>query len=233
MSTAYPYIRRTTTEKPIAQIVVCVVISVLTLACVAASIAARGPVSRALLITGSFLFIFNALAAGGLWSWYGRCIILGLIGCWIGDYLGSRNWEGCAMAFLTGHLAFCAGFAIRGIKWQWSLWALLALLVVDGIVLSWLLPHITDGSRTLVLAYVTVISMMVITAVGSHGAKRNWLIFAAGILFFISDIFVARWRFVGGSNFANALGCYPLYYSSCLLYGLSLLAEADPRTQLG
>jgi hypothetical protein len=63
---------------------------------------------------------------------------------------------------------------------------------------------------------------MVVMAVGVSAG--NPFVLAGAILFFVSDIFVARWKFVDTSGI-NALFCYPMYYTACVLLALSILRE--------
>ena len=67
------------------------------------------------------------------------------------------------------------------------------------------------------LAYIVVITVMVAAAVGTgvHD-PQPWIPFAA-VAFFLSDLAVARERFVS-SDFVNKLWGLPLYYGAQLVF---------------
>lgn len=65
-------------------------------------------------------------------------------------------------------------------------------------------------------AYVVVISAMVACAAGAFGATGDAALLAGAVAFFLSDLAVARERFVARS-FANKLWGLPLYYGAQLL----------------
>jgi hypothetical protein len=63
-----------------------------------------------------------------------------------------------------------------------------------------------------------VISIMVATACGTRHPNAVLLAVAA-VLFYVSDIAVAHWKFVSDGSW-HAFFCYPLYYPACLLLAL-------------
>jgi uncharacterized membrane protein YhhN len=76
-----------------------------------------------------------------------------------------------------------------------------------------------------VLAYIVVISIMVCAACGIAGnpnlpASARATIFAGAILFYLSDLFVARQRFVVNAH-ANRVVGLPLYYAAQFLLAFS------------
>ena len=74
-----------------------------------------------------------------------------------------------------------------------------------------------------VVAYMAVISLMVALAAGTLGTRGGALIVAGAVLFYASDIFVARERFVK-PGFDNTVLGLPLYYGGVTLLALSILA---------
>jgi uncharacterized membrane protein YhhN len=70
--------------------------------------------------------------------------------------------------------------------------------------------------RIPVVAYVAVISLMVVTAVGAAAATGQAAIGVGGICFYLSDLHVARHRFVSQSFWNKAWGL-PLYYAAQLI----------------
>ena len=69
--------------------------------------------------------------------------------------------------------------------------------------------------RPPLLAYVVTISLMVVVAAGAMGAG-GVLIPLGALLFYVSDLAVARDRFVA-PGFANRLWGLPLYYTATLI----------------
>lgn len=167
------------------------------------------------LVLASTGFVLVAFLAGAWRHTYGKFIVAGLGLCWMGDVLGPYDFALGAGMFLLAHLVFVAAFLAHGLDRQKSLKSLL-LVLPSAAILFWLLPQVDPSLRTLVVAYNVVITAMVVTAGGT-----TRLIFAAAIAFYVSDIFVARWRFVD-QDASNAFICYPLYYTACLLLAISI-----------
>jgi len=179
-----------------------------------------GPGFRAVLLASS---AFVALALRGVWrerSPVAVALCLGLMLCWLGDVLGYRgHFELSAGAFLVGHLAFSCGFLARGGDRRRLLLGTWPVALATGLVAAWLMPHVGPGLRLLVVAYMVIISLLVIAACASR-LPNSWLLIVAAVLFYVSDIAVARWKFVSpGSD--QRFFCYPLYYSACLLLALA------------
>jgi uncharacterized membrane protein YhhN len=178
---------------------------------------------------GSIGFVLVGVACGGLMSWYGRFVMLGLVCCLAGDYLGvGRMFVASLTAFLLGHLAYIGAFASRGISVRRVLMVSPFIAVVVAAIAFWLFPHVPGKERIPVIAYVCVISSMLLTALGASEGRAGKLIAASAILFFISDIFVARWKYVSTES-TNALFCYPLYYAACLSYGWTVWMVSRER----
>jgi len=169
------------------------------------------------LVLSSTGFLIVALLAGAATHWYGRLNFVGLLFCWLGDVLGPYHFALGAGMFLLGHLFFVASFTAYGLDRRKCLWSM-ALMIPSGVILMWLLPQVDASMRGLVIAYTVVITIMLITSGGT-----NRLIFIAAVIFYISDIFVARWKFIDHSAI-NAFYCYPLYYTACLLLAISSLS---------
>jgi len=69
------------------------------------------------------------------------------------------------------------------------------------------------------VSYLAAISLMVVLAAGTMAAAGPQLLIGA-LMFAVSDIFVARDRFVSPSV-ANRLWGLPLYYGAQLIFALS------------
>ena len=162
-----------------------------------------------------------AMAGGGLSSWFGRWVVLALVCCWFGDMIGPFNFFAGLLAFLLGHLVFVAAFWTKGISAVRCLAAAAPVLACTGLLAWWLLPHVPAADRPAVVAYVAVITGMLLAAAGASRGTGGRILLAAAVVFYVSDIFVARWRYVD-PDAINAFLCYPLYYAACILFALSV-----------
>jgi len=178
-----------------------------------------GGSSRALLVAASTGFVLTRIVRG-LQTRAEWLLLAGLIGCWLGDWLGPVNFLGSVVAFGAAHLLFIGALASVGINARRALTATVPVLLAGVAIGWWLLPHVGTGERGLIVGYMLVISAMVACAWGMEPGPGRGMLIAAATLFYISDIFVARWRFVSPGP-ENAFVCYPLYYASCLLFALS------------
>jgi uncharacterized membrane protein YhhN len=145
-------------------------------------------------------------------------ILAGLILSVLGDalLLSSRRpaFLGGLAAFLLAHVAYAATF---GAVARPSAWAGLVVLAVTGAVLRLLWPRLGE-LRGPVLAYCAAISAMLWLALGVDRPEVR----AGALLFYLSDLFVARDRFVR-PGLANRLVGLPLYYAGQLLLALAVV----------
>lgn len=151
-------------------------------------------------------------------------LAVGLVLCALGDVLlipkDRRAFVAGIFAFMAGHVAYGLTFARRGLDLGALGGAAAVLALAACVGLSWLLPRLAErapGMRGPVVAYVMVISAMAALATGTWAARRDDALLAGALMFFVSDLFVARNRFVTPA-FANRLIGLPLYYAAqCLL----------------
>ena len=155
-------------------------------------------------------------------------LVLGAIGdaCLLG---AARRWFVAGLiAFLCGHLAYVAGIAMIEPAARWggdAGWLAAVPIGVGGAALALLWPRL-GSLRLAVVVYVAAISAMVVAAIAAaRGAalpepNRCRLVVGAG-LFFVSDLAVARDRFVE-HRFANKLWGLPAYYAGQLLLAWSI-----------
>jgi uncharacterized membrane protein YhhN len=119
-------------------------------------------------------------------------------------------------AFLLGHLAYVAAITELAPPHTWAGPLALAPIAVAAIALHQLWPRL-GAMRVPVIAYVVVIVAMVI---GALAVGREPLV-AGAVLFFASDLAVARDKFVA-STFVNKAWGLPAYYAGQLLIAWSL-----------
>lgn len=177
-------------------------------------------------------FLAAALSAGLPTDGFGWAIVVALVLSFGGDVFlipRARAWFAAGLgSFLLGHLGFAAAFLIRGVS---PLWALIALPVVGAIAVwvhRWLGPHVPHRLRAPVIAYILVISTMVVLAWGTFGHRmdpRAGVLLGAAVAFFASDLAVARNRFVA-PGFMNRLWGLPLYYGAQLAFAWALVGLA-------
>lgn len=155
----------------------------------------------------------------GLGSSYAEWVFLGLALCFLGDVLllsrRSRVFLAGLMAFLLGHLAFVGAFAQVG---QPSGVGLALVLLASGGALAWLWRYLYRWKLP-VAAYMLVISLMVGLGLGVARVEVG----LGALLFYLSDLFVARQRFVVAEPINKWLGL-PLYYAGVYLLAWSLRA---------
>lgn len=140
----------------------------------------------------------------------------------IGDALllsSERKWFLAGLVvFLLGHVAYGGAFLTLGVSWMAALAAFIPATIVGFLVWGWLAPNVESMSGP-VFAYIVVICGMVTLAAGAsgHGTVGGPSLLAAAVLFLISDLFVARQRFVV-TELRNRLVGLPIYYAAQLLF---------------
>jgi uncharacterized membrane protein YhhN len=171
-------------------------------------------------------FIGVALAGGAMTTDYGRIVLLGLCLSWFGDFFlmfrRSALFLSGLVSFLGAHVVYSTAFVIRGSDTIWTTAALVILMVPALIIARWLRPHLDENMKKPVWAYITVITIMLSFAFGVQGTGRHLLILAGALAFYLSDISVARDRFVH-RRFINRLWGLPLYYGAQLLLAMSVV----------
>lgn len=172
-------------------------------------------------------FILQAVVAGALESTYGMLVFAALILSAIGDVcLLPRErpsvFKAGVLAFGLAHLVYAAAFVFSGapgpIGW-------LSIAVAGAVALGsgrWLLPRVDQPDRSAIGAYIGIISVMLAAALAKAGGSLPWCVGIAAVMFAISDMFVARDRFVTASP-GNSLLITPLYFGAQILFALSVL----------
>ena len=146
---------------------------------------------------------------------------MALVLCWAGDVFliprgASTPFLVGLVSFLLGHLGFAVAFTLRGTDPLWMAVAAALVLPAAFVAMRWLDPHLPDRMRLPVIAYLTVISLMVVTAVGAAASASRLAIGVGAICFYLSDLHVARHRFVSQSFWNKSWGL-PLYYGAQLI----------------
>ncbi len=175
----------------------------------------------------STTFVALALLNGANGSTYGRFILAALMLCWVGDMLllsrRSSLLLGGIATFLLAHLAFAAAFTRETVNQNWLLGAIVCTAVAGVLLIRWLWPRLKSLYRIAVPAYVAAIMTMTSLAVGASAASMPTTVAIGAIMFAISDVSVARDRFIE-SKFVNKIWGLPLYYAAQLLLAGSVIA---------
>lgn len=160
---------------------------------------------------------------------FGCSMVLGLGFGVLGDLalLHPRGFLLGLVAFLIGHLGYVIGFAIVAPAATWPSWPALLPIATSLVALRWWLwPHL-GAMRLPVIAYVTVITAMVIGAIAvcrAAAIPHPHRMLAGTLLFFASDFTVARDKFVAPS-LSNRIVGLPAYYGGQLLIAWALSAS--------
>lgn len=183
-------------------------------------------------MTASTGFLATALAAGAFRSRSGAAIFIGLVFSWFGDLflIDSKYFLAGLISFFIGHVCYGVSFVMHKSNIRMATIALVALLLPGYLLAQWILPGVRDpGMRAPVIAYTCVISIMVALASGCVTRPGGRWIFAGAVLFYLSDIFVARAAFVS-SGFINSLIGLPLYFGGQLLLAISIASVTKSKS---
>ncbi len=118
------------------------------------------------------------------------------------------------VAFLAAHLAYAVAFAPVASP---SPWTAAAIAGATALALRWLWPRL-GSMRLPVAAYCAAIGVMLWLALGVGRLEIG----LGGLLFWLSDLLVARDRFVRAEPLNRLVGL-PLYYAGQYLIALALV----------
>lgn len=174
-------------------------------------------------------FVAVACASGAMDSDYGRTVLVALIACALGDVMlipqgAGALFLGGMASFALGHAGYAIAFWQRGIDRTAALIGLVAMAGVAVATLRWLGPRLPAEMRVPIRVYIAIISAMVALAVGASVAAGSPWPAVGAIAFAISDLSVARERFVQPA-FVNLLWGLPLYYAAQLLLAATVAAR--------
>ena len=124
----------------------------------------------------------------------------------------SRQVNGCVLRRSRVEPALEYGrVEMHGFDGRAAIGAVVVMAAFGIAILAWLSPHLSGLYRFAVPAYVLAIVMMVSLSVAASVATGTWSLAAGAVLFAVSDISVARDRFVS-PGYVNRLWGLPLYY---------------------
>ena len=166
-------------------------------------------------------YMAAAFALGAPYSQYGRLLLAAMLVCSLGDPLlvsrkSRRLFVAGHAAFLVGHLCYAGAFIVRGVTPVPALAGLILLSIFAWRVSAWLRPHLEQRMKLPVHLYIAAICLMMLLALGTAGSSGSGLVISGALLFLVSDLFVARNRFVT-PGFVNRAAGLPLYFSAQLI----------------
>ena len=178
----------------------------------------------------SALFILTACLQPWTTPSFAGWMLAGLVLSWVGDlfliFFNSRKlFLAGLVSFLLGHVCYAACFYTYGFLNGWVAAGLAVLLAVGAVIFLWLRPHLGDMTAP-VIGYIVVISAMVGGALAVF-INPEWAVdgrnavLAGAVMFYISDIMVARDQFVINA-YVNRIVGLPLYYAAQFLFASAI-----------
>lgn len=174
-------------------------------------------------------FILLALMRDALDSVYGQVMLVGLIACALGDVLLLARES--KPLFTFGIATFALGHIFYGVAFSLDHYPLInfgsrefvGFTMCLGIAafFLWLRPHLETTMLIPVILYCLIIGFMVVMSSRMMTQAGYNLVPLAAIMFAVSDMFVARDRFVKRDPL-NALAITPLYFAAQALFALSV-----------
>jgi uncharacterized membrane protein YhhN len=177
----------------------------------------------------SSLFILAVLVQPHPIIHYYHFLLSGLLLCLVGDVCLAFEQEKMFLwgliSFLLGHVSYTFGFFHVAHPGPWTWGGSIIVLCISIRIYFWLKPHL-GTMKTPVLFYCIVITGMLSGAWSVLDNSRLMLsgrlmIFIGGLLFYVSDVFVARDRFLK-KDFFNRLVGLPLYYTGQFILAFSV-----------
>lgn len=175
-------------------------------------------------------FVAVALLGGAARDAWGTVVFGGLIIAAIGDgIMGASSKKAFLVGlacFATAYCAYSVAFLMRGVG---SLLVVLAALTLgcSAAMATWryLREHLAQKLRAFVIVYFAVMALMLGFGIASAYSVPNGFLLVGVPLVAVSDIAVARQRFVTAS-FANKLIGLPAYYvgQTLIAVGVGVLA---------
>lgn len=157
-----------------------------------------------------------AMTGSAVAQWIVGGLVLGAVGDVALLGKSERAFMGGLVAFLLGHIAYVVAIAHVAPPAVWLGPLAIPPIVVGAAALAWLWPHLGSMKGPVIVYVLTIVSMVV-------GALAVWqpLLTTGAILFFISDLAVARDKFIA-AGFTNRAWGLPCYYAGQLCIAWSL-----------
>ncbi len=179
--------------------------------------------------TLSLLFVITAQLQPHSVPAYYHYLLVGLIFCLVGDVclaLPQRKaFMGGLVAFLIWHVLYIFSFSSLIPISHWFSSGLFIIVGISALIFFWLRPHL-KSMLIPVLLYILVITIMASGAWAVFGQSSFQIsgrafILVGALCFYVSDIFVARHRFIK-EEYRNRLLGLPLYYTGQFMLAFSI-----------
>jgi uncharacterized membrane protein YhhN len=180
----------------------------------------------------SLLFVMTALLQPHPIPAYYYYLLVGLIFCLIGDVClalpQEKAFRAGLIAFLVGHIFYIFSFSSLTQIYHWISAGLFIIFGLSALIFFWLRPHLKP------MLIPVLLYILVITVMASGAWAVSWkspfpisgraLILAGSLCFYVSDVFVARDKFIK-EEYTNRLLGLPLYYAGqfSLAFSIGLL----------
>jgi uncharacterized membrane protein YhhN len=177
----------------------------------------------------SLLFVITAVLQTHPVPVYYRHLLIGLIFCLMGDVClalpQKKAFMAGLVAFLVGHVFYILSFLSLTSISRWISIEVLIILGVSAFVFFWLRSHLRSMLIP-VLLYILVITVMASGAwavfwKSSFPICGRTLIFIGALCFYVSDVLVARNRFIK-EEYRNRFLGLPLYYTGQFMLAFSV-----------
>ena len=177
----------------------------------------------------SLLFVITALLQPHPVPAYYHYLLIGLIFCLVGDVClalpQKKAFMGGLIAFLVGHVFYIFSFLSLTSIFYWISIGVLIIFVVSAFIFLWLRPHL-KAMLIPVLLYILVITVMASGAwtvfwMSSFSISGRTLILVGALCFYVSDVLVARNKFIK-EEYRNRLLGLPLYYAGQFMLAFSI-----------
>ncbi len=177
-------------------------------------------------LAASLAFVGFAWDLGASDSSYGQILLIGLVLSLFGDVLlaikGNKKWFLLGIAaFLLAHVFYTIAFAQTGFDTARLPLVAPVVLVFLSVTALWLRRHLQGIFSIAVPAYLLAIGLMLVFAWCNQSVMGFWWIASGASLFALSDLFVARNRFVQPAISNRIIGL-PIYYVAQLLLAYSV-----------
>jgi uncharacterized membrane protein YhhN len=176
-------------------------------------------------IIASTSFVALAIVNGALSSGYGRSVLAALAFSWLGDVLLLSRHPTFLLAgissFFVAHIAFSAAFVLKLISINAFAICLILTSLLSVSILIWLWKYLHGFFRFAVPIYLLAVMLMLSLAVAASAVSLPQTVGVAALAFAVSDISVARDRFVERDVLNKAWGL-PLYYFAQILFAASV-----------
>jgi len=190
-----------------------------------AEVVARPSLNAIFKPIASFGFLLAGFAHPGAFaSGYGVMVIIALVLGAAGDVLlipksNGPIFRAGILSFLLAHVAYLVAFFFRGIDAVSAAVALAVLVAPAYLVWRYLAGRVDASLRGAVVSYITVITLMVALSIGvaRFTEPAAPMVAVAAIVFYLSDLTVARQRFVVKRFWHRGLGL-PLYFGAQFLF---------------